>query len=547
MMNALAIYRIGNWCYQRRIPVIPQLAYGLIYVLCRAVIPMSVELGEGTELAYGGLGVVLHERTKIGRYVTIGHDVTIGGRSRRWGVPVVGDRCVIGAGAKLLGPISVGESSVIGANAVVLDDVPPNSVMVGLPARMVRQGIDIHDYSCLQPPEEADRLSFRTSNNLLVTIIEDAERLTHLVEEWTDLLQNSDQDCLFLTPEWLTTWWRCFERDQWTLRVLTVRRQSRLLGIAPLFVRPRPAGGFMTHQSMEFLGTGVIGSDYLDIITRRGEEEMVRVGVSEYFNHAKPPLVFSHVPALSSEADAVTKQLESSGWHVRRSTIETCPYITLRDHTWESYLDSLGATHRYNFNRRLKNLHKAGDVVFDVVEKEDQRRDALQAFMSLHAVCWQERGGSQAMQTARELAFHETFSRTALERGWLRLYLLRLNGRPIGALYGFRRGTRFYFYQSGFDPAWRKHSVGLVTMGMAIQRALAEGAEEYDLLHGTEAYKFRWAKETRDLSRIHLFPPSFKGLLYRTSLEAEAQAKQLARRWLPQTMLDRMIKSRMGV
>ena len=546
-MNALAIYRFGHWCYERRIPVLPQLAYAAIYVLCRAVIPMSVEFGEGTELAYGGLGIVLHERTKIGRFVTIGHDVTIGGRSRRWGVPVIGDRCVIGAGAKLLGPISIGAESVIGANAVVLDDVPPNSVMVGLPARVVRQGIDIHDYSCLQPPEEADRLSFRTSNNLLITIIEDAGRLPHLVDEWNELLDHSDQDCLFLTPEWLTTWWRCFERDQWTLRLITVRRQSQLLGIAPLFSRPRTVGGLVTHRSMEFLGTGVVGSDYLDLIVRRGEEEMVRVAMAEYFDRSKPAMTLSHVSTASSETDHVVKQLEMSGWHVKRSTIETCPYITLRGHTWESYLESLGSNHRYNFNRRLKNLHKEGVLVFDAVEKEDQRREGLQAFMSLHALCWEERGGSQAMQSGRERAFHEAFSRMALEREWLRLYLLRLNGRPIGGLYGFRRGERFYFYQSGFDPAWRKHSVGLVTMGLAIKHALAEGVEEYDLLHGTESYKFKWAKETRDLTRIHLFPPSLKGFLYKTSLEAEAQGKIVARRWLPQPVLDRLVKSRMGV
>jgi serine acetyltransferase/CelD/BcsL family acetyltransferase involved in cellulose biosynthesis len=546
-MNALAIHRVGRWCYERRIPLIPQLAYGAIYLFCRAVIPMSVEFGEGTELAYGGLGIVLHERTKIGRYVSIGHDVTIGGRSRRWGVPVIGDRCVIGAGAKLLGPISVGEASVIGAGAVVLDDVPAHSVMAGLPARVVREGIDIHDYSCLQPPEEGDRLSFRTSNNLLITIIEDAERLSHLEDEWTELLENSQQDCLFLTPEWLTTWWRCFERDQWTLRLLTVRRHRDLLGIVPLFSRPRTFGGLMSHQCTEFLGTGVIGSDYLDVIARRGEEDMVRVALTEYFNYAKPLLILSHLATRSAEADGTVKQLEMSGWQVKRSLIESCPYITLRGHSWESYLDSLGANHRYNFTRRLKNLHKAGVVQFDVVEKEDQRREALQAFMSLHAVCWQERGGSQAMQTTQELSFHEAFSRTALERGWLRLFLLRVNGRPVGGLYGFRRGPRFYFYQSGFDPAWRKHSVGLVTMGLAIKQALAEGAEEYDLLHGTEAYKFRWANETRDLSRVHLSPPSWRGWLYRASLEVETQAKHAARRWLPQTALDRLIKSRMGV
>jgi CelD/BcsL family acetyltransferase involved in cellulose biosynthesis len=84
-------------------------------------------------------------------------------------------------------------------------------------------------------------------------------------------------------------------------------------------------------------------------------------------------------------------------------------------------------------------------------------------------------------------------------------------------------------------------------MGLAIKHAIAEGADEYDLLHGTEAYKFRWAKETRDLSRVHLIPPSWRGRLYRACLEAESRGKEAARRWLPQTMLDRLIKSRRGV
>src|SRR5215208_1227590 len=138
-MNALSLYRIGHWCYQRRIPLVPQLAYRLIYLFCNAAIPMSSQIGEGVEFAYGGLGVVLHERCKIGKRVTIGHQVTIGERSRRWGVPVIEDRCIIGAGAKILGPISVGMESVVAAGAVVVEDVPARSVVTGIPARIVRK------------------------------------------------------------------------------------------------------------------------------------------------------------------------------------------------------------------------------------------------------------------------------------------------------------------------------------------------------------------------------------------------------------------------
>ena len=543
-MNALSLYRFGHWCYRRRIPLIPQLAYRLIYLFCNAAIPMSSQIGEGVELSYGGLGVVLHERCKIGKFVTIGHQVTIGVRSRRGGVPVIEDRCVIGAGAKLLGPISVGAESVVAAGAVVLEDVPARSVVAGIPARVVRKDINIHDYGCLQSPEEeAEKLSFRSTDNLLVTIIEEPARLAHLLDEWHGLLKNSDADCLFLTGEWLGTWWKHFA-GQRTLALVTLRRQGRLLGIAPMYCHDKTFGGVMPHRAMDFLATGVVGSDYLDVVIRRGHEQEVSRSLAEYFQRERIVLTLSHVNKSWHAASGMVAALTQAGWTIHRSVIETCPYLSLRGHTWESYMASLGSAHRYNFNRRLKNLHKQGTLVFDLVEKEDQRQEALQMLLDLHNRCWDERGGSQAMQSPQELAFHDAFSRLALERGWLRLFVLRLDGRPLGALYGFRYGGRFYFYQSGFDPAYRQYSVGLVTMGLAIQHAIMEGAEEYDFLHGTESYKYLWTSESRDLERIRLFPPSSGGALCRAALQGEAVAKRVARRVLPAPMLAKAIAER---
>ena len=80
-MNALSLYRVGHWCDRRRILVIPALINQAICVLYNAAVPMSTEIGEETEIAYGGMGVVRHERCKIGKFVRVGHQVTIGGRS----------------------------------------------------------------------------------------------------------------------------------------------------------------------------------------------------------------------------------------------------------------------------------------------------------------------------------------------------------------------------------------------------------------------------------------------------------------------------------
>jgi serine O-acetyltransferase len=151
-VNPLRLHALAHWLYRRRLPWLGRLVSKAIGVVYHCVLPMEVEVGEGSELAYGGMGVVLHSRVRIGRNVLIGHQVTIGGRSRLHGVPVIGDGCFIGPGARVLGPIHVGEGAIIGANAVVVHDVPPRSVAAGVPARILRTGIRTEDYYVVETP-----------------------------------------------------------------------------------------------------------------------------------------------------------------------------------------------------------------------------------------------------------------------------------------------------------------------------------------------------------------------------------------------------------
>lgn len=145
-MFGIYLYRIEHFLYVHHFPLIPSLIKCLIYLLFNAYIPYEVKIGSGSKFGYGGLGIVLHPRAKIGQNVIISQQVTVGGRSNLYNVPVIGNNVLIGAGAKILGDVVVGDNVVIGANAVVVKSVPNNCVVAGVPAKIIKSNINIEDY-----------------------------------------------------------------------------------------------------------------------------------------------------------------------------------------------------------------------------------------------------------------------------------------------------------------------------------------------------------------------------------------------------------------
>ena len=356
---------------------------------------------------------------------------------------------------------------------------------------------------------------------LRIDVVDDARGFAELRSEWNDLLANSRADCLFLTWEWLHTWWSHLGAGR-RLFIVTVRCDSKLVGIAPLTI----SRVSFSRRLLEFAGTGSIGSDYLDFIVDPTCESAALRAMTEFLADTGFALRLPSVKDDSVVASLFADNLSDFGWRFRKVAMQVCPFINLANHSWDSYLGTLGSSHRYNFKRRLRNLEKTYCVRFE------ETGDALQHVVDLHLRRWSERGGSDGFHEDRLLAFHQEFSGLAREKGWLRLRVLSLDGHPAAAFYGFRYRDKYCFYQSGFDQAFLPQSVGLVTIGLTIKEAIEEGAAEYDLLHGDESYKFLWASEVRPLSRIELYPPGVIGRIHRDSVVAVAATKRILKRAL---------------
>jgi CelD/BcsL family acetyltransferase involved in cellulose biosynthesis len=341
--------------------------------------------------------------------------------------------------------------------------------------------------------------------------------------EWDSLLRDSASVSLFLTWEWLHSWWTHLGGSS-QLRMLAVRAGEELIAIAPFQMT---SNGVAHFSRLEMLGTGEAGSDYLDLIIRRGWESESLDAIERFTRSQNTTLRLAHL-GPAALAEHLADRLDARGWTRSTTAGGTCPYIPLAGHTWDSYLATLGASHRANVRRRIRALQQKFDVRFEPVTTEAQRRDALPILARYHERRFDERG--TAFRTEPLRAFHDEITKLALDRGWLRMYVLRVNGTAVAVMYGFLYDGTFSFYQHGFDDQYQRHSIGVVLMALSIRAAIEEGAGEFDMLWGLEPYKFLWARQTHDLRNMHLFPAHMGGQIHRHLFHARRWLGSVARR-----------------
>ena len=169
-LHAIWAQRISHWLWSKGFKLEARLLSHVFRFLTGIEIHPAAKIGRRFFIDHG-IGVVIGETAEIGDDVLIYQGVVLGGVSRQKSKrhPTIGNRVVIGAGAVLLGPIKVGDGARIGAGSVVINDVPENSTVVGVPGRIILErpskkvsGVDL-DHNKLPDPviEVLDRLEKR--------------------------------------------------------------------------------------------------------------------------------------------------------------------------------------------------------------------------------------------------------------------------------------------------------------------------------------------------------------------------------------------------
>ena len=380
----------------------------------------------------------------------------------------------------------------------------------------------------------------RRPPDLEVTQSHDPARLQALWPEWSALLDAAPSPSPFLAPEWLVPWWRAFGGRSlpWILEARDGR--GDLAGLLLLAGAPAPLG----VRRWRLLGNGVTGAEGLDVVARPDAAAAARDALARAVAAAVGSwdlLDLEDLPCGSPSVDVLRRAVAARGASAVVERGFVCPGFAVRG-TFAAHLARV--PRRETYGRRVRWLARQPGFRVDVAATPAEAGPALEDLLRLHRLRWAVEGGSAGIPSAAVEAFHREAAPLLAARGWLRLYRLHVGGRAIAAVYGIEAGRRFFYYQSGYDPAWAARSPGLVLVGRTVEDAYARGLVDYDFLRREEAYKLEWASDRRETQDLRIHAPSLRAGSAVLAREAGRGARGAARAVAPRAAWEALRRAR---
>jgi CelD/BcsL family acetyltransferase involved in cellulose biosynthesis len=294
-----------------------------------------------------------------------------------------------------------------------------------------------------------------------------------LEDEWAALAERTAN--VFSTPDWASVWWRHFGGGRELLPTACRDAEGRLVAMLPLYLwsrRPVRVARFIGHGPADQLGPVCDPSNLAAV------GAAVRNGL-ERGTWDCDLLIGDRLPGVTDWQSLLDGKL------IER---ESSP-VMHAGMSWDELLKSRSSNFREQVRRRERKLAREHDLSYRLADPHTLDAD-FDTLVRLHEGRWAEASDTFATELK---AFHLDFARRALERGWLRLWVLEADGEPVAAWHGFRIGGVESYYQSGRDRAWDRYRVGFVLLTHTMREAFDDGMREYRLLRGAEQYKDRFA------------------------------------------------------
>jgi CelD/BcsL family acetyltransferase involved in cellulose biosynthesis len=291
---------------------------------------------------------------------------------------------------------------------------------------------------------------------------------------WNDIYLKSTSRLLFSSPDWSEAWWQHFGSDS-ELHLGAVMDDGRCIGIAPLRLKDHTA---------YFIGNDNV-CDFLDFIIEPGNEQVFfHTVITHLADKGIDTLDLSPLLPESSVRRFCTDNAQRKDLSISCSQEDVTVVLDLPSDLL-AYHAILSGKQRHELLRKERRLNEEGEVIYRI-SKQASAKD-IDIFLQFFR---ESREDKNKFLTGQMEAFFKAVIDKAAANQMLMLGMLELNKTPVAVTLGFDYQNDTYLYNSGYNPAYKWLSVGLISKYYNIKQSIESGKRRFDFLKGPERYKF---------------------------------------------------------
>jgi CelD/BcsL family acetyltransferase involved in cellulose biosynthesis len=334
--------------------------------------------------------------------------------------------------------------------------------------------------------------------------------LIELRDEWNNLHAESNIEHPFLTFEWISCLCQSFYKNA-ELFILTAREGGQMVGIAPLMKTK------IKHRGVWFKAITFIDSENntnrAGFILGENKKEVLAAMMkylrkSDFYDDA---YLFRYITKDSEDEKLFSEVLnENQKDHIIIPCLIS-PFIKT-EQGWESYFKERSKKFRDHFKNVNNRFMR--ETNYEVIKYTNQDIDkAMGELLSVSKMTWQYENGVAIASKEENIDFFSSFAKAAAERGWLNLWVLRKNNKPIAFMYALNYKGNMFAIKIGFDKEYSKDSPGDFLSGVVVKSCFEQGIAEFEWLGGTNPYKLKWTSLCKTHLRYMVFGNTFSGKL----------------------------------
>ena len=360
----------------------------------------------------------------------------------------------------------------------------------------------------------------------VVAEVDDRAAFVAMEREWDELVAATD-DQFFYRHSFLRVWIDNFAPGE-QLRVLTLRDDDgRLDAVLPLVARRSSLYGVPVRMLAAPANTH---SCRFDLIAR--DREAAAAAFTDHLaaERSWDVLWLRDVPEHGNGL-ALVKAAQARGMPAGISDSLQSPWISLPD-SHEQLAQRLSSKFRANVRRRRRRLEERGKVTVERIQGGVALDGQLAEGFALEASGWKGEAGTAIAQDPATHGFYTELARNAADTGKLVLYLMRLDGRPIGFHYALEHGGHYLLLKPAYDEALGECSPGQLLMDEVLRDCIDRGLKVFDFLGPNMRWKRDWADGIRPHHFVHIFRDTPLGhALCKAKFRWLPAAKEKIRQW----------------